>query len=77
MQNNYIIRADFYSNGQILPLSITTIEGKTTYIKNILSTKVEVLQNGLNKHSFVCCTNNGILSLVYVNNHWFFSTKKH
>ena len=34
----YIVRADYYPNGEILPIGITDEQGNSTYIKGVVKT---------------------------------------
>ena len=41
MYNDFIVRADHYPNGQIIPIGITNPSGDTTYIDRVISIKKE------------------------------------
>ena len=49
---DYIVRADFYPDGQVLPLGITDIEGNTQYLERTIS----INRIGKTDYSFDCIT---------------------
>lgn len=65
-----IVRADFYPNGMIIPLSITDEDGKSSNIKKIVSTEKTIGSKGLLKYQFVCEADSEILVLSFQNNIW-------
>lgn len=62
----YIIRADFYPDGRIMPLGVTDDCGNTSFIKKII--KVEKIS--LNKYKFYCITDNGDMLIIYNKGEW-------
>lgn len=42
----YIVRADYYPSGEILPIGITDEQGNSTYIKDVVKT---------NRSNYDCC----------------------
>lgn len=77
MKKKYIVRADFYPNGQINPLGVTTFDGRTIYINHVIFYKTEILENGSTQNIFHCCTNDGLLTLGFTNNQWNLIDIKH
>ena len=50
----YIVRADYYSNGEIIPLGITDNQGYSQYLR-----KVKVNKKSDSELHFDCLTNTG------------------
>lgn len=63
--DKYIIRADFYPNGDIVPLGITNTRGKTIFIK-----KIDKIERSGEEYRFFCSTNEFNLLLTLRNNTW-------
>lgn len=66
MENKYIVRADFYPNGTVVPLGITKGDGTTIYIKKTIES--EVKDN--NELEFKCLTEKGECKLLLNCNRW-------
>lgn len=69
MKGNFIIRADFYSCGNVIPLGITDENGNTLYIEKIIETKY----TNHNELRIKCLAEKNIYILTLKNNHWFLS----
>lgn len=64
--NEYIVRADFYPNGDIVPLGITDLSGKSVYVQNIIkATKISS-----NKYQIDCIANNRKITLIFKGLSW-------
>ena len=63
----YIVRADYYPSGEILPIGITDEQGNSTYIKDVVKT---------HRFNYECCvyeciTNNKkVIHLRLEKNKW-------
>lgn len=63
----YIVRADFYPNGEIIPLGITDCHGNSLYVNKITET-VKTKENNIR---FKCTSSGGrVFSLSFVKNKW-------
>ena len=67
MEKEYIVRADFYPNGKIMPLGITKSSGETIYIKKSIENKSEFS----NQVEFICFTEKGQYKLLFKKNKWY------
>lgn len=65
MNTNFIIRADYYSNEKIVPISIT-LNNNTLHIFSFDSRK----ESSKNTTLFFCCTTNGEIILKYSKGVW-------
>lgn len=68
--NGYIVRADYYPDGNIIPLGITDLSGATSYIDRICSIEKEVCKEGQVSYKFLCLSNKKKLMLIFENNKW-------
>ncbi|MBQ2968624.1 MAG: hypothetical protein IJE10_10965 [Clostridia bacterium] len=66
MKEEYIVRADFYPNGQIVPLGITGVGGETIYIHKYIENK----QTSSKQSEFICFTEKGEYKLTLNNKKW-------
>ena len=64
---DYIVRADYYPNGEIVPLGITDHNGNTLYLN-----EMEMIRTpGINNFRFVCLTSsNKKIILLYSEGKW-------
>lgn len=63
MKERFIVRLDFYPNGDILPLGFTDMRGHTTYVDEIVDKKIEkntvkILCNTKIGKVYICIKNN-------------------
>ena len=70
MNNHYIVRADYYPDGNIIPLGFTDVSGTTFYIDQICSVEKEVGKNGQILYKFLCVSKKRKLILLLKNNKW-------
>lgn len=69
MEKVAVIRADFYSNGIIVPLGLTYDDGRTEYINQVLEDRVSLL--GDEKAHFITCkSGNQLLTLSFRDCTW-------
>ena len=66
MEKEYIVRADFYPNGKIMPLGITKSNGETIYIQK----SIETISESSNQVEFICFTEKGQYKLLLKKNKW-------
>lgn len=67
MNMNYIVRADYYPNGEIVPLGITDYQGNSLYLKKLTTTK----RAGKQEFRFECLTSNGQrIVLLFLRGRW-------
>ena len=63
----YIVRADFYPNGEIIPLGITDCNGNSIFVNKI----IETVRTKENNFRFKCSAHGGrVFSLSFVKNKW-------
>ena len=63
----YIVRADFYPNGEIIPLGITDCHGNSIYVNKI----TETTRTKENNIRFKCSVSEGrVFLLSFVKNRW-------
>lgn len=63
----YIVRADFYPNGEIIPLGITDCHGNSIYVNKITKT-TRTKENNIR---FKCSVSGGrVFFLSFVKNKW-------
>lgn len=63
----YIVRADFYPNGEIIPLGITDCNGNSIFVNKI----IEIIRTKENNISFKCSASGGrVFFLFFVKNKW-------
>ena len=67
MKNVSVVRADFYEDGTIIPLSITIGRTETKYINKVIN--IGSIDNGAGK-SFVCEIDREKKILIYMNGNW-------
>lgn len=70
MNTEYIVRADFYPDGKIIPLGITNSQGKTSYIQHII-TSLRVYPN---EYRIKCVSDGKVISLIFKNGYWEVNT---
>ena len=70
MEKINVVRADFYSNGAIVPLGITDSLGNTKYINRILKTERRTSRKGSIELRFVCKISEEIIILFFRNGQW-------
>ena len=70
MNNYYIVRADFYPDGNIIPLGITDRSGKTMFIDQVM--KMERKSFGSDQHEYIfsCLVNREEIILRFIDNKW-------
>lgn len=66
MSNKYIVRADFYPDGSVVPLGLTNEQGKTLYVKRI--NKISVV--GMDEYEFDCIADETNFVLFLKDNKW-------
>ncbi len=66
MTKKHIVRADFYPNGQIIPLGVTDDSGKTSYVNKVLS----INYKNTGEEIIRCIIKNRKHTLVLKNNKW-------
>ncbi len=66
MKSNIIVRADYYPNGKIIPISIT-FNQKTYFIKSCVETNKN--SSDSNK-KYLCNTINGNVVLIFLEGKW-------
>lgn len=68
----YIVRADYYPNGEIIPLGITDCHGNSLYVREVITTICEE-----NSCRFNCrMSDDREITLVLSNNKWIgYNTK--
>lgn len=66
MNKDIIVRTDTYPSGEIIPLGITDLEGKTQYIDKV--TKKEVSKESV---KYFCVSNSELFVLIYKEGLWF------
>lgn len=63
----YIVRADFYPNGKIIPLGITDCNGNSIFVNKI----IETIRTKENNIRFKCSASGGrVFFLFFVKNKW-------
>lgn len=67
MKEEYIVRADFYPDGEIIPLGITDCQGNTIYVKK----SKMVFSNGKDARRFECVAESRHFSLEFRNSKWY------
>lgn len=70
MENLAVVRADFYSNGIIIPLGITYENGEVDFINQMLEDKISVSSHGNKIHSISCKSGERIVKLLYKDCAW-------
>lgn len=68
MSQQYIVRADFYPDGTIIPLGITDEYGKTTFIQKIKKT----IRISSTEYKIECIANGKNVILLLKNNSWVY-----
>ena len=66
MYKNYIVRADFYPTGRIIPLGFTDSFGETLYVKKIIS--INYKSSG--EEIIRCIIKNKKHTVIFKNNKW-------
>lgn len=66
MVQEYIVRADFYPEDQIIPLGITDKNGNTVYIQKIVSVRNDEILGRV----FDCVADIGRCILTFKNSRW-------
>lgn len=69
MNKSYIVRADFYPDGSIIPIGLTDSSGNTLWVQKI--TKRSYI--GTCDYQFECVANGRDITLLLKNNHWIVS----
>ena len=70
MRNIYVVRADYYSSGLIVPIGITYDDGEMEFIQ-VISKYEKINKDGkAEMHMFGCTTNKGEVNLVFHNAIW-------
>lgn len=70
MKKQYIVRADFYPDGTILPLGLTDKSGNTKYIDRVKKIISKTYVDNLLEYKFTCVSNNKEIVLIFKNNIW-------
>ena len=66
----YIVRADFYPNGEIIPLGITDCYGNSMFVNRVIET-TRIKENNIR---FKCSVSGGgVCFLSFVKNKWIVS----
>lgn len=71
MEKSYIVRADFYPDGKIVPLGITDCQGNSILVQR---SKI-VFSNGKGTHRFECTAKNKQFCLEFKDGNWYVSVK--
>ncbi len=66
MNQKYIVRADFYPDGTVVPLGLTNEDGNTLYVKKIR--KIDVLGPG--EYKIYCIADKTPFVLLFKDNKW-------
>lgn len=66
----FIVRADYYPNGTIIPLCVTDDSGKSSIINSILNIDKMFSCSGVTKHIFVCESSGHMITLCLEKNIW-------
>lgn len=66
MKNSYIVRADHYPDGCIIPLGVTDSSGKTMYIDRV----IDINTDNSKRIKYLCKTKEKMFVLTYVNSKW-------
>ena len=66
--SDYIVRADFYPNGDIIPLGITNLKGETQFIEKIITIEKSIVDK---KTKYVCESRNNIMLLILKDGRWY------
>lgn len=66
MESSYIVRADHYPNGEIIPLGITNLHGETLYIDRVIENK----KVDSCTYFFHCKSKEKDFFMTYHNNKW-------
>ena len=64
--NNYIVRADHYPDGSIIPLGYTNRKGETVYIDRVIKIKKESTKTII----YRCKVKNKIINLIFQDLKW-------
>lgn len=67
----YIVRADFYPNGRIIPLGITDETGNTMFVNKIKDNRI----NSKNEFEFDCIIDEIDMLLIFKNGKWICTEK--
>ena len=65
-----VVRADFYSNGTVIPLGITYEDGRTEYIKQVFEDRVVLSLGGEKTHFITCKSDNQLFTLYFIDCTW-------
>lgn len=71
MDTQFIVRADFYPDGNIIPIGITDRNGDTIWIQKVR--KVNCV--GTHDFQFDCIAHRKNVTLLLTNNHWTITIK--
>ena len=66
MKDDYIVRADFYPNGEVIPLGITDNYGRSFYVTRI----IQIQRIGINEIAIECIIDSKHYILSLKNNIW-------
>ena len=70
MGNVAVVRADFYSNGIIIPLGITYEDGRTEYINQVFEDRVSLSFDGEKAHFITCKSDDQLFKLSFKDCTW-------
>ena len=66
MANRYIVRADFYPDGEILPLGITDSWGGTHFFRQVK----RIVMGKARRHKFECISDEKLFVLLFDGEKW-------
>lgn len=69
VNNKYIVRADFYPDGNVIPIGLTDSSGNTLWIQKIKKKSYI----GTSDYQFECVANGRNITLLLKDNHWIVS----
>lgn len=70
MKKISVIRADFYSNGIVMPIGITYDDGETELISKVVDSNMSVNALGEREYKILCETKNKKLMLRFKDSVW-------
>lgn len=65
-----VVRADYYSNGIVIPLGITYEDGRTEYINQVFEDRVSLSLGGQKSHFITCKAGDKIMTLSFRDCEW-------
>lgn len=65
-----VVRADYYSNGTVIPLGITYEDGRTEYINQVFEDRVSLSLGGQKNHFITCKSGDKLMTLSFRDGEW-------